>query len=332
MNIRFDKKIELFLGLLYSINLDYNIGPTGYFKETIPSYCKDFYSLYKKYASDELIDYIKNGGMDTYNRTVEIAISLDDHYAIIETDEIKNIEKTNLFFNREILERLIKEFVEKSSYEKFFDNYKNAFDHVINKYRASLNKYVVFNEEIMAEFYGQKKNMQIILINFINGSFGLENNDSIINVQCVRTNNNQEVEFGTRIVSTSFHEFSHPYINPLGYKYFGNIDLHNLVIDSINNGLERCYGKTTTIINEYVVRAVQVYLCRIYMENDYILRELARHKNLGFNHIEDIIDLLEQKKKYTLFEDFYKNEIVPYFINLNISLENQIEKNNKTFK
>ena len=48
MKIEFDKRIELIYGLLYCVDKDMNhtLHP-GLFVEELPTYCKEFYDLYK---------------------------------------------------------------------------------------------------------------------------------------------------------------------------------------------------------------------------------------------------------------------------------------------
>ena len=57
------------------------------------------------------------------------------------------------------------------------------------------------------------------------------------------------------------------------------------------------------------------------MEKDYIERQIFYHKSRGYVYIEEVINLLNNKDSYSNFEEFYKNEIVPYFIELNDKIE-----------
>ena len=229
---------------------------------------------------------------------------------------IENIPAVNAV----VLSRLLKEFVIKSNYEEFYKNHYPIFEELIKKYKTALNKYVTFNEDIITNFYGYKiKKFKIYLFNFVNGSFGINLEESIYNLNSSLLNKN--LEFSPRIINTCFHEFSHPYINPLGYKYFKDINIEKILEEAIANNLEDCYCNQVILINEYLVRGIQVYLASKYMEKDYIERQIFYHKSRGYVYIEEVINLLNNKDSYSNFEEFYKNEIVPYFIELNDKIE-----------
>lgn len=57
------------------------------------------------------------------------------------------------------------------------------------------------------------------------------------------------------------------------------------------------------------------------MEEEYVKRQIYYHKQRGYTYIEEIIILLNDKDNYSTFEEFYKNEIVPFFKELNERLE-----------
>ncbi len=320
LNISFNKNIELIFGLMYSVNKDYGLEPKSLFGDTIPSYCKEFYDLYKENIDLELIEYIRNGGLDTYNRSAEIALSLDSNYTIIEDEYIKRIKRSNPNFNKEKLERLLKSFVKRSNYNNFYLQHIDFYNNLINKYRNALNKFVNFDESLLVNFYGYKKGkMSIVLYNFTQGSFGYHNSTDIINIRCVQNISKDEnnIEFSSNSIINCFHEFSHPYINPLGYKYFKDIDLSNLFKEAKISGLQSCYNNNLTLINEYVVRAIQIYLGNKYMDKDYMKKHIEGNKSIGYKYIEDVVKLFDKKEKYSNFEEFYKNEIVVFFIKLN---------------
>lgn len=324
LNISFNKNVELIFGLMYSINKDYRLDPKSFFTDTIPSYCKEFYDLYKENIDSKLIEYIRNGGLDTYNRSAEIAMSLDNDYNIVEDEYIEAIKRNNANFDKEKLELLLKAFVKRANYDNFYLKHKDFYNYLINKYREALNKFVNFDESLLVNFYGYKKGkMSIVLYNFTQGSFGYHNSLDMINIRCVQNISKDEnnIEFSPNSIINCFHEFSHPYMNPLGYKYFKDIDLSNLFEEAKINGLQFFYNNSLVVINEYMVRAVQIYLGNKYMDKDYMKRHIKYNKSVGYKYIEDVAKLFDKKTKYSNFEEFYKNEIVVFFITLNEKLK-----------
>ena len=160
---------------------------------------------------------------------------------------------------------------------------------------------------------------EIKLFNFVNGSFGYNKKDLMISLNSV----NDEKEVSNKVINTCIHEFSHSYVNPLGYKYFKDVNIDNLFNEAKSNGLQNSYYDKYSFINEYVVRAVQVYFSEKIMEPDYVLRNIKNHQSIGYIYIEQIKKLFYKKDEYENFELFYKNEIVKYFKNLN---DNNIDR------
>ena len=222
--------------------------------------------------------------------------------------------------NKEKLQNLLKEFVIKSNYEEFYNSNKEYYKFLIEKFSKSLNYYKEYDSKILSDFYGYSmgKN-EIKLFNFVNGSFGYNKKDLVISLNSV----NDEKEISNKVINTCIHEFSHSYVNPLGYKYFKDVNIDNLFNEAKSNGLQNSYYDKYSFINEYVVRAVQVYFSEKIMEPDYVLRNIKNHQSIGYIYIEQIKNLFYKKDEYENFELFYKNEIVKYFTNLN---DNNIDR------
>jgi len=330
MNIEFDKRLELLYGLIYSVNRDMNnqLHP-GLFVEELPNYNNEFYKLYKENASDELIEYIKNNGINgNWNQPCYIALSLDENYNIIGNDLLnKEVIKENVNFDKEKVERLIKEFVLKSNYEEFFNSHKSLYDVIIKSYIESMSKYNVFDENFIINFYGYKKgDMSIKLYNFTSGSMGILINNTQYYIQRVDNIGKDEENFVFKPkLFTMIHEFSHPYINPLLEKYFIDIDCYNLyeeiLENDINSNIKNNYillnrENAYEILKEYLVRAVTIYLAGKYESIETIEKAKRNQYECGFIHIEEIIKLFNRKDEYNNFEDFFKKEIVNYFLNI----------------
>lgn len=322
VDISFDKRVELLLGLQFCVERDRPniLYPDGnFFCDTLPSYCEAFYELYKKAASEEFVEYIAEGGLDTYNRTIEIAFSLDKFYHIGDTKEIVYIESRNPRFNKSFLQKELCEFVKKADFDGFFDEKKGLLAEAIEAYRVALCSKAEFDEQIFSEFYGYSLGKyKVILYNFAHGGYGMQNKELIVNLQGFRNVGNDEKHIMMKpssCVITCLHEFSHPYLNPLGEKYFENVDLTAFFKNAIENGLDSCYNNPIVLINEYMVRAVQFYLGKKYLNPKDIESMIEWHKTrLGYCYIEEVMSLFDLRWKYASFEDFYKNEVVDFFI------------------
>lgn len=322
MNIGFDKRLELLYGIIYCVNKDMdNTLHPGLFIEEMPSYCNEFYEIYKKEINEELIELIKNHGINSsWAAPAIIALSLDEKYNIIENDTLyEMVVKNNNYYDKEIIERNIKEFVEKSNYEEFYNNHKQFYNNIIQSYKESMND---FNENIIEDFYRYKiGDMKINLYNFTTGSSGFLINNTQYYNQRVDNINDDENNFKFKNkINTIFHEFSHPYIAPLVKKYCSNIYLDNLFEETKENGLKTDVYQTlkaNTIWDEYIVRSIALYLQSKYDSKENMEKRIEIEKKNGFIHVEEISKLFDSKDNYNNFEEFFKDELIPFIVELN---------------
>ena len=328
MRIEFDKRLELIYGLLYCVNRDMNNNlHKGLFIEEMPNYNNEFYKIYKENASDELIDYIKNYGINgNWNQPCFIALSMDDNYNIIENESlIKEVINKNDIFDKNKVERLIKEFVDKSKYEVFYNNHKDFYEKIIKSYKESMSKFNIDIDTYIEDFYGYKVgNMCIKLYNFSSGSMGVVINNDQYYIQRVHNIGNSENDFVFKPkLSNMIHEFSHPYINPLVEKYFYDIDCNDIYQEILKNDLTKDFSNVYkvikpcnayTILMEYNVRAVTVSMLKNLLSDADIKKEILKQEECGLIHISDLVGLYDIKNNYDNFDDFFKNEIVNYFL------------------
>ncbi len=321
---KFNKKIELLFGLQYCASRHRNTN-FDWIYENNKEYCDKFYELYLNNITKEFEDYIISGGLDGYNRVVTLGLHLDDNYCFFNKDSMDKQLLNNPNVNLSLIEKYLKEFVNKSNYDKFFNSNKDYYDYVIGKFYEALNIFEKFDINKLINFFGYKKaDMNVYLINFSTGSYGATENDSLNYVCCARSVYKDEFRFSDSVIMNAYHEFSHPYINPINEKYFNNMSLDYLYSNAKENGLEKCYYHLLTLLNEYVVRAISIYLIKDLFEEKNIKRLEDRVKLRGYKYISELIQLFDNRKNYDNFELFYESEIVPFFININEKLKNEV--------
>ena len=331
MTIGFDKRLELLYGILYCVNKDMNntINP-GLFIEEMPTYCNEFYELYKKVGiSDEFIELIKNHGINSsYAAPAVMALSLDENYNIIENNSLlEMVVKNNPYYDKEKIERNIKEFVEKSNYETFYQEHSDFYKNIVEEYKKSMSEFNVFNENVFEEFYGYKLGeMKINLYNFTTGSSGLLIGDKHYYNQRVDNINEDENNFKFKIkLNNIFHEFSHPYITPLVENFCSNLNLDNLYMEvKKSESYTNAYQELTQsykILHEYIVRSIALYLQKKYDSKENIENRIEKEKKKGFIHVDEIASIMDDRTNYNNFEEFFKNELIPYFIQLNNNMK-----------
>ena len=80
--VAFDKRLELIYGLQYYVSRKYNV-KFYWIKENYKEYNAKFYEMCDGVITEQFEKYILNGGLDSYNRCIDIAFHLDENYGFI---------------------------------------------------------------------------------------------------------------------------------------------------------------------------------------------------------------------------------------------------------
>jgi hypothetical protein len=329
MNVEFDKRLELIYGILYCVNKDLNnnLFP-GLFKEELPNYCNEFYDMYKSGITEDFIDFIKNYELaNDWNQPACIALSLDNNYNIIENETLKErVILKNDKFNKEKLEKFLKEFVKNSNYEEFYNNHKVLYENIINEFKKSMSLSDTKNGDVITNFYGYKLGKMFIkLYNFTTGSMGILIGDNQYYIQRVANIGEDEKHFKFKPkFHVMLHEFSHPYIGPLVEKYLSQIDFTNFYNQVKKDGFSDVYTEMIPyqIFNEFLVRAISIYLESKFVSKEITEQRIEEQKANGFTNIDEVIEVLNNRDNYNSFEEFFAKEIVELCIDFNNRINN----------
>lgn len=316
IDVSFDRRFDLILGLIYCVDKD-NDCKFSWVRSTYPLFDDAFYDLYKNNFNYELELYIKNGGFGYYEECLIIANSLDNNYEVIINDQLQSVLDRNKNVDISMISKLLNSFVDKSNYDEFYNSFSDSRKTIINDFISSFNYHKDFNIEELELFYNKKstQDYRIILVNFSGGSYGLKLNDT--NCYISGLFNYYDNSFGKNIALTFIHEISHIFINELGYKYSEYINVDNVFSESVNLGLEECYFNKINYINEYIVRSCEMYFAKKILSSSDLGKRFNFHKNSGFLYVDVFSELLEIKNNYDSFNEFYKKEIINLFNSLN---------------
>ena len=75
------------------------------------------------------------------------------------------------------------------------------------------------------------------------------------------------------------------------------------------------------ILHEYIVRSIALFLQKKYDSKENIENRIEKEKKNGFIHVDEIASIMDNRNKYNKFEEFFKNELIPYFIQLNNNMK-----------
>ena len=317
IKITVDKRTEL-LGILLLIS-DYKKNYAFLIEECgNKEYRQKIFDNFSKYQEDKsvkLLNQIFDELNFRYDAPVSLFLQLNDDFTYSKLDDYPF--HTRLKSSPLVLEFLdsLPAFCDKINFEEYYNSNIEFYEKIINETKKKTNIDIVV--DTLEKFYKLDiKNISFVL-NLLpyttNGNFGSNHDNIIYSNIGLKKNPKDLLTFITDndCGSLLLHEFSHSIINPLTDKY-SNIP-NNAFSDIFEQMSKMAYGASAPIINEHVIRAIEVfYLKHIINTPDSITfaeMKLNRNRENGFKYIDlclaNIKYYYENIDKYENFEEFY---------------------------
>lgn len=298
----------------------------GLMTEEINQYTDAIKNFLSKYQSSSIYSSIEkmipNGF--TFSRPVELMLSLGDSKDFTIQYPLSDLciqycgGMENILFFLEQLHKFSKE----TNYFEFFENAKSYYDTYLPKIENHINSYPFIS--MIENIYGkEQKSYNYVVSNLMVGNFGINffNEDnkmsdlfSVFNL-CDVVDNPEINEFnnGALSVNILFHEFSHPFINPLTDKYSNIAEKYLSAYESLKKyklpDFKSGYGDWKECINEHFVRTMAIYLMLKCDLKEWADKRLNNHLNEGYRYIPAILEMYkyyeDNRMKYKTFADFY---------------------------
>jgi hypothetical protein len=213
---------------------------------------------------------------------------------------------------------LLKDFAQKSSFNKYFIEHTDFYKKIISETKQALGSNNLISE--IENFYGEKqRNYTLCLVSLYNyvgfgNSIVYKNNDKdIFNVMGTSNLKDNIPSFGDNdyLKYMIRHEFSHPFVNSLTNKYWNNIEKYSSKFDSIPDvAKKKVCGDWQECINEFVIRAISVHLA--YGENVALGHQIyEKEKSKGVYCLDDLLFQIKQYEKnrnqFPTFDSYYIN-------------------------
>ena len=312
INYMVDSRMELLFGIHSAFqriepneNLDWVESPA------IP-YVDEVIELIKIQNHPELCNYIKYA-WDSCDDIPNIALAFDEEFNLCEDKLNARIKEFFQYGDIYSFSKLIKDLAVELNWEHFLQSKKNFFEKLLNDI-ISFPDNLDINDIIT--YYGYAKSSYNYVISvLINGGFGIESNSN--DLYCIRgfQFDEDEKKFIVNkdyLLENLFHEFSHPYVNPIIDKYFSYFtNVKEFQEEALKHNLFKTYSKyPKTLFYEYFVRANAKYLSSKYSGNMQIAEGVLKH---GFIHLKELTNFISKHKaSYPTFEDLFINELVSY--------------------
>ena len=275
------------------------------------------FGKYKEHGLIKLFDEITLKYNFMKDSLVHMFLELDNKLKI---DKLSDYTLKQLNYDNKIYEfiNMIPDFAQEIGFSKYYKDNEKFYTKCIDSISNNINN--VNFSKFLSDYFGYiNKRLIINAIPFNSYScYSTQTDYEVYSSLGITQLSKSEDLYSTwelnkgDMIQICNHEFCHSYINPLTEKY----DLSEITtFDNIREQMEQFgYDDIGTIINEHVVRAVEIRAIKLLnLGEEKYVNTISKYKNIGFIYIEQIIELLkyyeENREKYNTFDMFYINII-----------------------
>jgi len=274
-------------------------------------YAKELTSKINITKYKEIIPYIESDFDCSYYANLYLYFDKDMNF----TDEYQEVFpglKNNGFAS------IVKKIYDNEKIEEVFNKYKDTFKEMLSVFK-NVNNLDLTKD--CSKFYNSTNTIyDIVASSLFNGGFSSNKGNYVSFLKSIGYKDNNFFVTEYYFIVCLFHEYSHHFVNPLVDKYINYFNITNLRNESFNNGLPKPYqGEIQTYLYELIVRSNAEYLSLKYINKEDYNDDMEYNKEIGFLYVEDIMNLIkERKNNYNTYEEFFVNELIPFINNLNL--------------
>lgn len=334
INFMIDPRIEL----LSSIQLISNYGELAplifngelEYKTSMLKY----FEKYKEHRAVKIFEKLSVKGLNFdaphnlmlyLSNPLEIGYSkpLDDYIIDrIALDGYYSDKKDELRFELNNLVEALREYATETKFSEFFQSNHNFYNETL-KSNIEMIGDISFVKQIESYYNMEKDNYNIIFTPILRGNYGIDininNEDVVYAILGVGNVENQIPKFINidKFKHLVWHEFSHPFINPITTRFKNDIDGYDELFIPIKAVMsEQAYENWESCVNEHLIRALTTRFHYIY--DGKRAGDMALYEELksGFVYVEALCNKLkeyeEKRDKFSNFKEFYP-EIINVF-------------------
>lgn len=330
IEIMVDRRTEL-LGILllisnYNKNYGFLIEECG--NKEYRNKIFNSFSQFKDEKAVQLLNQIFDELNFRYDAPVSLFLQLNEDFTYDKLD--KYPFETRLNKSKLVLDFLkeVPNFAKAINFEEYYNSNKAFYNEIIEETNSKIDI------ERIVDFISKFYKMDISNIKFVlnllpyttSYNFGTNHNNTTYSNLGLKRNQIKELTFITDadLGTLALHEFSHSIINPLTSKYskikgVAFADIWDLMV-------KRAYGNAESIINEHIIRALELFYLKHIIKTD-ASKEAFNEKlefaiSIGFKYISVCLECLEQ---YYAHIDEYEN-FEEYFPQLILEIEKATKK------
>lgn len=298
----------------------------GLMNEEENEYTAAIRALFEPYKSHPVYSFVEEmipQGF-TFARPVELALSLGDSNDFSMQYRVSDFcaECCGGMQKIEELLRLLKELDREVDFRTLYNREKGFYGKYLETAALVAEEYPYV--DLLEQEYGKEQgSYQLVISSLMKGNFGFAFEDE------ETKQSHLHAVLSTYGFSLSpnvlFHEFSHPFINPLTEKYAEVVAEYQEAYERLKSyklpGFESGYGDWQECVNEHLVRAMVIHLlrkCKLFEEAE---QQLCYDWGLGYKYIPLILESYEHYDKnretYHDFESYYPELLKVFSKNCN---------------
>ena len=238
---------------------------------------------------------------------LERQITISDDLLLQRSGGIDNLEQYR---------KSIKQFAEISNFETFWNSKQSFYNQILDITISDMTEIDII--KTLEDYFNEtKESYNVVITPAFIGGYGFETPgaDGKNNVySCIPTSSVKDnIPYipTNSLLFFAWHEFAHPFVNPLADKYADRVSFSDKLFEPIKDAMEKyAYTLWQICVNEHIVRAVNVRLRELHLDaqraNTRLEYELKEH----FIYIEPLIEKLKEfekqrDEKNITFSEFY---------------------------
>lgn len=244
-----------------------------------------------------------------FSKLAQIVTAMDEDSNL----DIKYLENNGYDISKiKTFEVLIKKLFEENNITDFYIKWEEFYTNKLKNISDFL-KDIDMND--IYNFYGYKIGDFKIVVSFISGNFGIRYNNNLYCYKFFKLDQDFNLIFKKTIIPFIYHEFSHPYVSEIISKHSNKLSFVENHYNAIFNEKLSPYRDVNGLLEEIIVRANEIYLSKKYMDEDSKNYYIQKQVDNNIYYFRELINLYEINfNKYSIFERFFVNEIIPYYL------------------
>ena len=285
-------------------------------------YSKDILNYFKSFSSQEAVG-MTDGVLWEHAFVFDAPVKFMMHLSQPPELEIQHPISDGLLLRRsggidnlEQYRKAIKQFAETSNFEDFWNSKTSFYNQILDATISEIPE-IDLVKALEDYFNETKESYNVVIAPAFIGGYGIEVSDADGNknvyacLSATLVKDNIPYLSTNNLINNVWHEFGHPFVNPLSDQYADKVSASAGLFEPIKDEMtSQAYPLWQICVNEHIVRAINVRLRELHFDSQRAKTRLEYELNNHFIYIEPLIEKLKEfekqrDEKNITFSEFY---------------------------